>query len=159
MNPHKECIKKLYTALQNLDAETMLSCYHPEATFEDPVFQLSSKEEIDAMWGMLCSGARQFELDFEVLDVDENSVSARVEASYLFSLTSRKVHNNIEAKFRFKDGLIIRHHDHFSFYRWSRQAFGASGMLLGWLPFFQKQVQDRARQNLKKFQSRRSLKK
>ncbi|MAO63894.1 MAG: ketosteroid isomerase [Balneola sp.] len=151
MNENKACIQKLYTGLQDLDAETMMSCYHSEATFQDPVFQLSSKEEIGAMWGMLCSGAREFELDFEVLDADENRGRARVEASYLFSITSRKVHNEIEAKFKFKDGLILRHRDDFRFYRWSRQAFGATGMLLGWMPFFQKQVQKRAYKNLKKF--------
>lgn len=155
MNQNKVCIQKLYTALQNLDAETMLDCYHPEATFKDPVFELSSKEEIGAMWGMLCSGAREFELNFEVVDVDKKTGSARVEAGYLFSITERKVQNEIEARFRFKEGLIIRHRDHFSFYRWSKQALGFVGLLFGWLPFLQKKVQQRARRNLERFQQKR----
>jgi hypothetical protein len=158
MNPNKACIIKLYTAFQELDAETMLSCYHQEATFKDAVFELSSKKEIWGMWTMLCERAKEFELDFEVLHTDENTGSARVEAFYLFSATDRNVHNIIEAKFEFKDGLIIRHQDHFNFYRWSRQALGFTGLLLGWTSFLQKKVQQRAARNLNIFLRKRSEK-
>ena len=54
-------------------------------------------------------------------------------ATYLFSATGRTVENHIEAYFRFADGKIIEHHDHFDLWRWMRQALGAKGLLLGWL--------------------------
>ena len=33
-----------------------------------------------------------------------------------------------------RDGLIGRHFDRFSLWRWSSMALGAKGALLGWLP-------------------------
>ncbi len=40
--------------------------------------------------------------------------SARWEAVYPFSETGRIVHNRIRAEFRFRDGKIIEHRDHFT---------------------------------------------
>ena len=57
MKEHETLITQLYTGLENLDSEMMLRCYHEEATFVDPVFELHSKKEIDGMWSMLCSVA------------------------------------------------------------------------------------------------------
>jgi hypothetical protein len=42
-------------------------------------------------------------------------------ADYTFS-TSRRVHSDVRAAFRFEHGLITEHRDSFSFYAWSRQA-------------------------------------
>ena len=62
------------------------------------------------------------------------------------------VHNIIEAKFEFDDaGLVKRHRDSFDFWRWSRQALGAPGILLGWTPFLRGKVRTTAAANLKKF--------
>lgn len=147
----QKCIERLYTALQSLDAETMMSCYHPEATFKDPVFDLSSKNEIEGMWTMLCKGAKEFEFHFDQVWADEETGKARLKAKYLFSKTNRMVHNNINARFRFKDGLIIEHIDSFDFWKWSRQALGTPGLLLGWSSFLQKKVQRQAFNNMKAY--------
>lgn len=129
----------------------MIRCYHPEATFKDPVFELSSKKEIAGMWTMLCKRARQFEFNFDQVSADEERGKARLKAKYLFSQTNRMVHNNINASFKFKDGLIIEHVDSFNFWRWSRQALGFPGLLLGWSSFLQKKVQKQARKNMEAF--------
>lgn len=149
MNPHEECIGKLYTAFQRRDAEAMMTCYHDKATFQDPVFTLTSKADIRAMWTMLCRNAKEFELSFRDIQADDETGWAHWEATYLFSSTNRKVHNVIEATFHFKDGLIIQHTDHFNFYSWSRQAFGLPGVLLGWSSVFRKKVQQGAQVNLR----------
>ena len=52
---------------------------------------------------------------------------------------------------RFKDGLICEHSDAFPIYRWSRQAFGLTGLLLGWSGYFHKKLQLKAKMNLQKF--------
>ncbi|MBA3630597.1 MAG: hypothetical protein H0W55_13180 [Actinobacteria bacterium] len=39
------------------------------------------------------------------------------------------VHNKIGVSFSFRDGLNIRHRDHFDFYRWSRMALGPARAL------------------------------
>lgn len=157
MNKNEEVIERLYTALQNLDYETMISCYHPEATFKDPVFELSSKNEIAGMWTMLCKRAKEFEFHFDQVWADEETGKARLKAKYLFSKTNRMVHNNIEARFNFKDGLIIEQIDSFDFWRWSRQALGLPGLVFGWSSFLQKKVQREARKNLEQFQRKMSF--
>jgi hypothetical protein len=62
--------------------------------------------------------------------------------------------NHIQANFVFKDGLIYRHRDTFSFWRWSRQALGLTGWLLGWTPWLQKQVRQTAMSGLRKYMAR-----
>jgi ketosteroid isomerase-like protein len=151
MKENKELINRLYMGLKNQDSEMMLSCYHEDATFRDPVFELHSKQEIDGMWTMLCKRAKEFDLTFESVLADESTGSAHIEAEYLFSTTGRKVHNKIDASFQFQDGLIIKHRDTFNFWRWSQQALGLPGYLLGWTPFLQKKVQQQAGDNLNTF--------
>jgi hypothetical protein len=42
--------------------------------------------------------------------------------------------NIIDAEYPFQAGRITAHRDHFSVWRWSSQALGPAGMLLGWTP-------------------------
>lgn len=156
MDKNEERIRQLYNALQRLDAQDMAACYHELATFHDPVFDLKSKREIKGMWTILCSHAKQFELTFDSIEVNEESGSAHVEAKYLFSSTGRMVHNKIEANFKFKDGLIIEQVDAFDFYRWSRYALGLPGYLLGWSSLLQNKIRKEARVNLGIFLKRYS---
>ncbi|MFD2531727.1 nuclear transport factor 2 family protein [Gracilimonas halophila] len=151
MNKNENVIDQLYSALQKVDHEGMIRCYHPEATFKDPVFDLGSKKEIAGMWTMLCKRAKEFEFHFDQVWADEESGKARLKAKYLFSQTNRMVHNNINARFKFKDGFIIEHVDSFDFWRWSRQALGLPGLLLGWSSFLQKKVQRQAYKNMEAF--------
>ncbi|MGN8226255.1 nuclear transport factor 2 family protein [Gracilimonas sp. BCB1] len=153
MHKNQKLITRFYTAFQNRDAETMMKCYHEHASFKDPVFELESKEEIDAMWTMLCARAKEFDLSFHSVQANELRGSAHWEASYLFSSTGRKVHNKITAHFEFQDGLIAGHLDEFNFWKWSAMALGMPGYVLGWTPLLQKKVQAEAMKNLKLFQS------
>lgn len=154
MNEQEALIHRLYMSLQQLDAEGMISCYHEDATFRDPLFMLKTKRDIAAMWTMLCSSAKELELTFEQVEANDETGSAHIKARYLFSQTNRIVNNRIDAQFRFKDGLIIEHNDSFNFWRWSRQALGFPGHLLGWSSFLQKKVQNEAGKNLKRFSRR-----
>jgi hypothetical protein len=90
-------------------------------------------------------------LTFNDVRADETSGSCTWKAVYYFSLTNRKVINQIDATFEFENGKIIRHIDSFSFWKWARQAFGITGLLLGWTPFFKNKIQTAARQRLKVF--------
>ncbi len=147
MNNTEALIRKFYTAFQQRDFLTMQSCYHPEATFSDPVFQNLSSSEVKAMWQMLLTASKDLKVTFD--NVTPNS--CHWEAWYSFSKTNRPVHNIIDASFEFKDGLIYRHTDHFSFWNWSRQALGLSGFLLGWTPIVSNKVRATARKSLDRF--------
>lgn len=146
----KELIEKFYTAFNNLDAETMVSCYHDKIVFEDPAFGELKGERAKNMWRMLC--ASQKGKDFTVKSSGITEDSAYWEAFYTFSKTGRKVHNRISAQFEFKDGLIIKHTDFFDLHRWAKQAMGFSGAVLGWSGFFQKKLQKQTNHLLNKFE-------
>lgn len=145
-------IHKFYTAFQQLDYNTMQSCYHADAVFSDPVFGLLDRNEVCAMWEMLCKRAKDLQLSYGNIQLlDDEYATADWIAVYTFSQTGRKVVNKIKAHMRFKDGLIIEHSDAFPIYRWSRQAFGITGLLLGWSGYFQKKLQLRAKIGLQKY--------
>jgi len=151
MNDYSAIVTKFYTAFQQKDYETMASLYHPEATFRDAAFDLKSGKEAAAMWKMLISAGKDLRIEFSEVKADEKTGSAHWEAWYTFSKTGRKVHNIIEAEFEFKDGLIYRHRDHFDFWRWSRQALGLAGWLLGWSDFLKSKVSSSAMKGLHTF--------
>lgn len=151
----KELINKFYTAFTDLDAETMASCYHPDVVFCDPAFGQLKGTRAGNMWRMLC--ASQKDKNMKVIHskvvADDNSGSAHWEAHYVFSKTGRKVHNIINAQFEFKDGLIIKHTDHFNLRRWASQAMGIKGSLLGGTGFFKKKLEAQTNRLLDKYES------
>lgn len=153
-NANAELITHFYRAFQRRDAEAMAACYAPDIQFSDAVFIDLKGPEAGDMWRMLCSRAQDFSLSFSAVAADEQRGSARWTAQYTFSATGRTVVNQIRAEFVFKDGLIIEHRDHFDLWRWSRQALGLKGLLLGWLPPVQAAIRRQARQGLAAFQAR-----
>jgi ketosteroid isomerase-like protein len=156
MSPHAELIEQFYTAFAQRDAERMVACYHANVRFSDPVFVDLDAREATGMWRMLCERAQEFSLEFTDIRADGDSGSAHWEARYLFSATGRHVHNVIDAEFRFSEGKIIEHRDHFDFYRWARQALGISGVLLGWTPLLRNKVRRQARKGLEIYLSKQS---
>lgn len=153
---HAQLLTRFYRAFAALDAEAMAHCYAADAQFQDEVFTLDGRVQIGAMWRMLCEATRAkgldaWSLEFSGIQADQQRGCAHWEARYRFSATGRLVHNVIDARFEFRDGLIARHRDSFSFWAWSRQALGASGWLLGWSPLLRRKVQARAMANLKAF--------
>ncbi len=128
-----ETIRHLYAAFGECNGAAMTACYAPGAHFHDPAFGDLEGEEIGAMWRMLTN--RATDLKIELLDSgsDEETGSARWIARYTFS-TGRPVVNDIQAKFRFEDGLIADHVDDFDFHKWASQALGFKGHLVALIP-------------------------
>jgi hypothetical protein len=139
----------------------MAACYATDASFEDPVFTLSGRDEIASMWAMLCAATRDraredWRLEASGIKADDGRGCAHWEAHYRFSATGRRVHNRIDASFRFRDGLIFEHRDRFDFWAWARQALGAPGLLLGWTPLLRNKVRAQAAAKLVLFRAGRS---
>ena len=153
VSTHAELIDRFYAAFAAQDAEAMIACYHPEVRFSDPVFPDLDAREAAGMWRMLCKRAKDFSLEHSDVKAEGDRGSAHWEARYVFSATGRQVHNVIDAEFRFADGKIIDHRDRFDFYRWSRQALGPAGLLLGWTPVVRNKVRAQARAGLDAFLS------
>src|SRR5262245_28467462 len=122
----------------------MAACYHADVEFSDEVFPLLRGRRAGDMWRMLCSRSQDLELEFRDVRADDESGGAHWDARYTFSRTRRRVWNRIDATFAFRDGKIARHVDRFDFWRWSRQALGPTGLLLGWTPIVKNAVRRQA---------------
>ncbi len=147
---NRALIERFYRAFQQRDGAAMAACYHVNAKFRDPVFELEG-ERIGKMWAMLCSRGADLRVEFANVSVDVDRGSADWQAWYTFKSTGRPVHNIIHANFRFADDLIVEHTDDFDFWRWSRQALGPAGWLLGWTPMVRAKVQTEAARALDQF--------
>ena len=148
MHANEQLIRDFYAAFAKRDAVGMAACYHPEIAFSDPAFPMLRGKEATAMWAMLCSRGKDLELILGNVSGDDDGGRAQWEAKYTFSQTGRFVHNKIDAAFAFRDGKIVRHIDSFSFWAWSRQSLGATGMLLGWFGPLKAMVRKKAAKSL-----------
>jgi hypothetical protein len=131
----------------------MAGCYAPQAVFSDPAFGELQGADVGGMWRMLCSRAERLDVELVERSADEGTGTARWIARYPFTATGREVENDVRSRFRFDGGVIAEQHDSFSFHRWSSQALGLPGRLLGWTPVLRAVVQRRARGDLAKFMS------
>ena len=147
-----DLINHFYSSFAKGDAEGMISCYDSNIIFQDPVFGQLKGENVMNMRRMLLSGNdSQLKIKFENIKADNKSGSADWTAEYIFSKTGKKVINKIHAIFEFQNGRIIKHSDHFDIWKWSKQAFGWKGLLIGWTPFMKSGIRKFARKSLEKY--------
>jgi hypothetical protein len=155
-------LKRFYTAFSALDWHTMQSCYAPHAQFEDPLFELHGTQQIGAMWQMVCQTIRNggqavWRLDAQDVEAAGGERgSARCEARYRSGAAGRMVHNVVQAQFTFESGLIVTHSESYDFWRWSRQALGSTGIVMGWTPMLRNQVRRQAHGKLQRFLAHRT---
>lgn len=153
MNANEALITKFYTAFASGNAKAMSECYHPKIHFTDPAFGLLKEDQVSKMWEMLLLKSKgNIKIEFSDIKADDFSGSAKWVATYNFSKTNRNVVNRVTSEFAFQDGLIIKQTDKFDVWKWSKQAFGPIGYLLGWTGFFKKKIQHQALLSLQKFQ-------
>ncbi|HNJ83130.1 MAG TPA: nuclear transport factor 2 family protein [Piscinibacter sp.] len=153
MQANAQLIERFYAAFGQRDWAGMAACYHPEVHFSDEVFDLRGADA-GLMWRMLCTSGRDLVIEPSGIAADERSGQAHWDARYTFGATGRKVLNRIDARFEFRDGLIVRHVDRFPFWTWARQALGTPGLLLGWSGFLRGKVRATAAKNLAAFKAR-----
>lgn len=151
MHPNETLIHDFYKAFQRNDYRAMQESYHPQATFSDPVFGSLNSAEAKAMWQMLLTQAKDLKITLGEVKANEHEGSCRWDARYTFSGTGRKVHNQIQSTFIFKDGKIFRQDDNFNFWRWSSMALGGPGLVMGWSPYLLHAVQKKVRARLEKY--------
>lgn len=151
----QELLTKFYEGFARRDAEAMASCYADDVHFSDEVFPDLKGEQARDMWRMLCERAADLKVVHEVRAATPTSGQVHWEAWYTFSATGKKVHNVIDGTFELREGKIVRHRDAFDFYRWSRQALGATGLLLGWTPLVKHQVRAQAGKGLEQYSAKR----
>ncbi len=147
---NRELIQRFYDAFGQCNGAAMTACYTADAHFRDPAFGDLHGPEVGAMWRMLTNRATDLKIELHEHDADEETGSAHWIARYTFS-TGRPVVNDIQAKFRFADGLIADHVDDFDFRRWARQALGPAGNAVALLPPLRAKARAKARGQLEAF--------
>ncbi len=147
---NNELIERFYAEFGKCNGAAMTACYAPDAHFCDPAFGDLNGADIGSMWRMLTGRATDLKIELHEHEADETSGSAHWIARYTFS-TGRPVVNDIQAKFRFADGLIIDHVDDFDFRKWAKQALGPSGNLVAVLPPLRSKARAKALDQLKAF--------
>jgi hypothetical protein len=151
----KQLIETFYTAFKNKDYKTMQACYSDKAVFSDEVFKDLNAEEVRNMWEMLIKRGTDLDIVFKNIETADSTGSAEWIATYSFGPKKRKVLNKVNANFVFENGKIVKHTDHFSFYKWSGQALGTPGLLLGWTSFLKNKVQKIAMKGLSDFMQKK----
>ncbi|MBL7816587.1 MAG: nuclear transport factor 2 family protein [Saprospiraceae bacterium] len=152
---NKAIIEHFYQSFAKGDAESMVSHYADNITFEDPAFGRLQGKDAKDMWRMLINNNRDgIKITYGNVQANDTTGSANWQAEYTFSQTGRFVVNKIHASFVFKNGQIIQHTDYFDMWRWSRQALGLSGWLLGWSGFMKNKIQQRTNSLLAKYQKK-----
>ncbi len=158
MTANEQSIHNFLTAFQQKDVNTMQDSYATVAVFNDAIYGTLTSKEVKAMWQMLLTRNREIDITFsDIKEVGEGKVLAKWEASYIFSPTSNKVVNRVNAQFQLEAGEITQHTDRFSFYNWAKQAFGGGGLLLGWTSFFQQRVRLTAKTKLAAYMQKANL--
>ncbi len=151
-----DLLDRFYAAFDRHDGDTMAACYTPDAMFADAVFPDLSGTEPGTMWRMLTGRSKDLTVELVDRAAAGDTGSAHWIARYTFSQTGRPVVNDVQSTFRFRDGLIAEQHDDFDLYRWTRQALGPTGLLLGWTPLVQGAVRRKARAGLDQFLARQA---
>lgn len=149
-NANRELIERFYAAFGECNGAAMTACYAPDAHFHDPAFGDLHGADVGAMWRMLTNRATDLKIELHEHEADETSGSAHWIARYTFS-TGRPVVNDIQAKFRFADGLIADHVDDFDFRAWAKQALGPSGHMVALLPPLRRKARAKALDQLEAF--------
>ncbi len=149
---HTELIRTFYEAFVRGDAEGMILCYAEDIVFQDPAFGELQGGEVHNMWRMLINRSKdKLKISYDGIQAEGNTGSAKWVAEYTYTPTDRKVINHISASFAFRDGKIVRHTDDFDLWKWTRQALGWQGWLLGWSPWMKMKIQQQTRHLLVKY--------
>tara|TARA_B110000240_G_C13207180_1_gene328762 strand:- start:127 stop:594 length:468 start_codon:yes stop_codon:yes gene_type:complete len=153
---NKEIIEKFYTSFTEGNAKGMTECYHENVIFQDDVFGTLNGDRACKMWEMLLSGKTEpTKISFNNIEANMESGSANWRAEYNYGEKKRKVINNVQGNFKFKDGKIIEHKDYFKLWEWTQQALGPVGYLIGWTPFMKNKIQNTTNKKLDDFISKK----
>lgn len=149
---HVNLIEQFYTAFSNGNVEEMLACYHKDIVFADPAFGTLKGDRACNMWKMLLSVKdNDLTIKYDGIEADEKRGTVNWVAEYHFGTKKRKVINKVTATFLFKDGQIIQHTDTFDVWKWTRQALGIPGYLMGWTPYMKQKIQKMTNKKLDRF--------
>jgi DNA polymerase elongation subunit (family B) len=143
--------ERFYEAFMVRDHYTMGRLYAEIAAFSDPVFPALNARGVRLMWQMLLTRAEDLGIEVNIREDNPGRASVDWVAQYTFSGTGRHVVNRVHTDMAISAGKIVRQVDTFSLWRWSEQALGTKGLLLGWTPMVKNRIRAQAAQSLREF--------
>ncbi|MEN1785893.1 MAG: nuclear transport factor 2 family protein [Bacteroidota bacterium] len=151
----KALIEKFYTAFANGNSAVMVTCYHKEILFKDPAFGALKGERACKMWEMLLAKKdTNTKIHFTIIETNEEKGKIHWVAEYRYGPKKRKVVNQVASVVVFKEGKIIEHTDTFDLWKWTQQALGLPGYLLGWTSYMKNKIQKMTNKRLDDFISK-----
>jgi SnoaL-like domain len=129
MHTNAVLLQRLFSSLNQHDHEAMAACYHSQSTFTDIAFDLRGRQQIHAMWHMICQPddhTSDIRAMFHVIHADDRSGWVNLIDDYTFSSTRRKVTNVIDSHFTFEESLIVEQHDFCDPRAWAAMALGGA---------------------------------
>ncbi len=154
-NQNKAVIESFYTAFANGDAVGMNQQYADNIVFEDPAFGQLKGQDAKDMWLLLMERSQGMKLTFDNISATTTTATAHWKAVYAYGPQKRMVTNLVTAQFELKDGKITKHTDDFDLWKWSSQALGVAGKLLGWSSFMRNKIQEQTGKLLKDYQAKK----
>jgi hypothetical protein len=130
MHPHETLLRRLFDRLAARDAEGADSCYHAEVFLTNPLFARLRGADALRLWRLVFEEASDWRLEARAISADEDG--GRAEWSATYTLGGRRFATEGRSLFAFREGLVCRHYDAFSLWRWIAQAIGPMGVALGW---------------------------
>ena len=103
------------------------------------------------MWRMLLTRAEDLAIEVKIAEDGPSRAQVDWVAHYTFGATGRPVVNLVHTEMSVSVGRIVRQVDQFSLWRWSSQALGVRGLLLGWTPAVRTRIRTQAARSLKDF--------
>jgi len=143
--------ERFYEAFMVRDHYTMGLLYAEHATFSDPVFPLLNARGARTMWKMLLTRAEDLGIEVKILEDSPTHASVDWVAHYTFGATGRPVVNRVHTEMAISLGRIVSQVDSFNLWRWSGQALGARGWLLGWTPLVRNKIRAQAAHALREY--------
>ena len=148
MHPHEELLRKLLDRLGARDAEGMRHCYHPEVFYTNPLVPRASGAQAFEAWRAIFDELPDLHVALGDAAADADGGTAHWRATYTFR--GRRVEHDVRSMFAFRQGLVCRHYDHFSLWRWIARALGPAGLALGWFGPFRWGLRQRVARRLER---------
>lgn len=143
---------KFYNAFSNHNSSEMINLYHEDVIFSDPAFGILKGDRAKKMWDMLLSNDQSnLTIQYQIIESSDHDATIKWIAKYRFGPSKRSVVNHVTARLKIDKGKIVEHQDSFNLWKWSKQALGISGLLLGWTSFMRNKIQQKTNHTLDKF--------
>ena len=154
MHPHETLLRRLFDRLAARDPAGVVRCYHAEVFFTNPLFPRVRGAEAAAFWAMVFEELEDLQVTLSEVAADDDGGHASWRARYSFGRDRRRVVTMTgRSLFAFREGLVCRHYDHFSYWRWAASAFGPAGAALGWFGPFRWAVRQALARRFERFRA------